>query len=59
MTGVFPCNLELGGRFAGPGELRGRISLFTRVCDEAAAGRCGSPEDSDLDVLPDRFSSAS
>ena len=57
MTGVFPCDLELGGGFVGPGELRGRRGLFTIVCDGAVVGRCGSPEDSDFDVFPDRFSS--
>ena len=59
MIGAFPCDLEPGERLVGPGELRGIVGSFTHVADEAAAGRCGSPEDSDLCVFPDRSFSIS
>jgi hypothetical protein len=59
MTGVFPCDLELDGRFVGPGELLWRTGLPTSVCGGTAAEGCFSPEDSDLGVFPDLLTSVS
>lgn len=59
ITGAAPCDLEPDGRFAGPWELRGRMGSFTSVFGKVAAGMCGSPEDNDFCVLPNRLSSVS